>query len=137
MRSAMMYRLSLPLLLAACASSSSSSGMTPGAPMNAPATAVEAQPAAGGCTDGVRVFTEENYGGDALDLPAGRFDVDHFEPTAVPNDSIAAVCVPPGWTVTLHWDGGFTGDTRVLTESTADLGEWNRSTSAIEVVAPQ
>lgn len=104
-------------------------------PTPTPEAAVSAAP--GGCTDSVRVFTEEGFAGDALDLAPGRYDVDHFDPTAVPNDSIAAVCVPAGWQVTLHWDGGFTGDTKVLTESLADLTDWSRSASSVEIVAPE
>lgn len=136
MRAATLYCLSLPLVLAACASSSPPAPMAPG-PLGSTAAAASAASAAGGCTDAVRVFTEEGFAGDTLDLAPGRHDVDHLDGTAVPNDSIAAVCVPPGWTVTLYWDGGFAGDTKVLTESVGDLTDWSRSTSAIEVVAPE
>ncbi|MBL8681667.1 MAG: hypothetical protein JNK05_21040 [Myxococcales bacterium] len=90
----------------------------------------------GGPCSVVRVYTDTNFAGEALDLAAGRFDVQHFESTQVPNDSIRSVCVPAGWRVTLYMDGGFAGEHVDLAASTADLGQYAGSTSSVVVSAP-
>lgn len=90
----------------------------------------------GGACSVVRVYTDNNFAGEGLDLAAGRFDVQHFESTPVPNDSIRSVCVPAGWRVTLYMDGGFAGEHVDLTASTADLGQHAGSASSVVVSAP-
>jgi hypothetical protein len=84
----------------------------------------------------VRVFDDTGYGGQSLELNAGRFDVSHFEGTPVPNDSIRSVCVPPGWRVTLYADSGFAGAHVDLTSSVADLADFAGSASSAVVIAP-
>ncbi|MEZ4399183.1 MAG: hypothetical protein R3B06_04145 [Kofleriaceae bacterium] len=128
--------LALSLSLVACGTTTTT-GANPVAAPPAPDPALATPSGAGGCADAVRVYTEEGFAGDSLELSPGRYDVDYFDPTPVPNDSIAAVCVPPGWQVTLYWDGGFAGDSKVLRESVPDLTDWSRSASSIEVIAPE
>jgi hypothetical protein len=95
-----------------------------------------ASPASGGACATVRVFDDTGFNGQSLELNAGRYDVGQFDGTAVPNDSIRSVCVPPGWRVTLYADSGFAGDHVDLTSSVADLANFSGSASSAVVTAP-
>ncbi len=91
----------------------------------------------GVCPPGrVVVFNDEGYHGESLALAPGRYDVDHFDQSAVPNDSIRSVCVPAGCTVTLYEHGGFGGQTHTFTQPTPSLGDFGGSASGAVVVCP-
>jgi hypothetical protein len=100
------------------------------------AGAGSATTAAGGACSVVRLFDDTDFHGRATDLPAGRFDLAQLEASGMENDTTRSVCVPPGWRVTLFQHAGFSGESRELSASSADLGDFQGSTSSIVVTAP-
>ncbi len=83
-------------------------------------------------TIGVTIYEHIDYGGASQQLQAGRYDVAQL---AIGNDAVSSVRVPPHWRVTLYQDGGFSGETRILTSDTPTLVDlnFNDQTSSIVV----
>jgi hypothetical protein len=82
------------------------------------------------------LFDDTNFQGRAVDLVAGRYDLPQLEASGMENDSTRSICVPAGWRVTLYQNAGVDGETREITASSRDLGDFQGSASAVVVVAP-
>ena len=76
------------------------------------------------------VYEHIAYAGRSQVLHAGRYDLGQL---SIGNDVISSVKVPPGWRVTLYQHAGFQGATKVLTDSTPALPDFNDMTSSIVV----
>ncbi len=76
------------------------------------------------------VFEHNNYGGRSQVLTPGRYDISQL---TIGNDCVSSVKVPHGWKVTLYEHAGFTGRTKILTQDTASLPDFNDMTSSIVV----
>jgi Peptidase of plants and bacteria len=75
------------------------------------------QPIAAGFTSGVRVFMASDYGSYSVYLERGRYDLADLLSRAVPDNEIASVRVPAGYSVKAYADPGFAG---AMVELTAD-----------------
>lgn len=78
----------------------------------------------------VVIFADVNFSGRAQALDPGDYDMDSI---AIGNDRVSSVHVSPGYRVILFKDSRFSGQARVITADTADLGKFNDDTSSLRV----
>lgn len=78
----------------------------------------------------VVIYRHVNFGGASQELDKGSYNITDL---AIGNDSLSSLRVPPGMRVTLYANAGFQGNSRVFTEDTAWVGDFNDRTSSIKV----
>jgi hypothetical protein len=76
-------------------------------------------------------YTDVNYGGTAVHLGVGRYDLSKI---GLPNDTVSSIKVPHGLLVTLYQDVGFAGDYRNYFEDTPSLVPSNFNDKASSIV---
>ncbi|WP_437305610.1 basic secretory protein-like protein [Sorangium sp. So ce388] len=84
-------------------------------------------------TSGITVYEDSSFGGRAVILDRGEYDVSDLGARAVGNDWISSIQVPAGYTVTVYLDSPFAGTSVVYTSSQASLGTLNDKISSIVV----
>jgi hypothetical protein len=84
------------------------------------------------------VYRDFNYQGAWSSLPAGSYTLAQLAARGVASDDITSITVPPGWTVTMYDNDGFSGASLVRTSNDAFLsnGAWNDRVSSLVVSAP-
>ncbi|MCW5805165.1 MAG: hypothetical protein KIT31_22530 [Deltaproteobacteria bacterium] len=78
----------------------------------------------------VTFYVHADYGGGAMTVGEGRYDIDRI---SVGNDQISSVRVPPGWRVVLYEHAHFQGRTLTLDADARSLPGFNDLTSSIVV----
>ncbi len=87
-----------------------------------------------GTSGAVTIYQDINYGGTAVSLEEGSYNLAALQAKGFKNDDLTSVKVPSGYQVTLYWDDNFSGATKVLTSDTNYVGDdWNDQTSSIKV----
>ncbi|WP_437551953.1 basic secretory protein-like protein [Sorangium sp. So ce367] len=84
-------------------------------------------------TSGITVYEHDGFGGRAVVLDRGQYDVLDMRARAIANDWISSIQVPPGYTVTAYYDAGYTGTSVQYTSDAPTLGAMNDKISAIVV----
>ncbi|MCP4657975.1 MAG: hypothetical protein GY856_21410 [bacterium] len=80
---------------------------------------------------GVTLYDDSNFRGRSLTLDD---DVADLGPTALGNDRVSSVKVPPGCTVTLYGDAHYRGRSATLDQDSADLGRTSVGNDAVSSV---
>jgi hypothetical protein len=83
----------------------------------------------------ITVYQDCNFGGYAVKLPPGSYDLAELNRRGIRNDDLSALRVPPGWKVTLYEHAGFSGRSLVVTTDNRCLVEagFNDLTSSLRV----
>jgi hypothetical protein len=91
-----------------------------------------------GAAQTTTVYTDVDYGGQAVNLAPGAYTVDALVALGIPNDSISSIKVAPGYEALLFEHGGYDGREVVKTSDTPDLGVdgFNDTISSIIIIAP-
>ncbi|XYI00753.1 basic secretory protein-like protein [Sorangium sp. So ce1128] len=84
-------------------------------------------------TSGITVYENAGFGGRAVVLDRGEYDLLDMRARAIANDWISSIQVPPGYTVTAYYDAGYTGTSVQYTSDTPTLGAMNDQISSIVV----
>lgn len=83
---------------------------------------------------GVIFYQDARYGGNAVALGEGKYDLKAMQNAGLKNDDISSVKVPFGYRVTLYADDAYRGNTKVLTADVDQLGaDFNDVTSSIVI----
>jgi hypothetical protein len=85
----------------------------------------------------VVLYTDCNYGGNAVALPAGRYTLADLIARGMPNDSVSSLRVMNGYQAILYWDTDFGGSSLVKTADDWCLVDdsWNDAMSSIVIQA--
>lgn len=88
-------------------------------------------------TTAATFYKDCNYGGYAVGLPVGRYDLSLLNSYGIANDDISSLTIQSGYKVTLYWDAGFAGSTLVKTASDACLVDdgWNDKVSSLVIAS--
>jgi hypothetical protein len=88
-------------------------------------------------TTAATFYKDCNYGGYAVGLPVGSYDLSLLNSYGIANDDISSLTVQSGYKVTLYWDAGFAGSTLVKTASDACLvaDGWNDQVSSLVIAS--
>ena len=82
----------------------------------------------------VTIYQDSNYGGTAVSLGEGNYNLATLQSRGFKNDDLSSLKVPSGYKVTLYWDDNFTGKTKEFTSDTSYVGnEWNDQMSSIKI----
>ncbi|WP_434041153.1 MULTISPECIES: basic secretory protein-like protein [Sorangium] len=84
-------------------------------------------------TSGITVYENSGFGGRAVMLDRGVYDLIDLRARAVANDWISSIQVPAGYTVTVYYDAGFTGTSVQYTSDASTLGATNDQISSIVI----
>lgn len=85
-------------------------------------------------SESVTLYTDINYGGTAVSLEEGSYNLSALQSRGFKNDELSSVKVPAGYKVTLYWDDNFSGKTKELTSDTSYVGDdWNDRMSSVKV----
>jgi hypothetical protein len=76
-------------------------------------------------TQGITVYEHADFGGRAVQLDIGRYELIDLRARGIPNDWISSVAVPAGYTVEAYTDDGFSGTQAVYTSSSSFVGSFN------------
>jgi hypothetical protein len=81
----------------------------------------------------VVLYTDCNYGGNAVALPVGRYTLADLITRGMPNDSVSSLRVMNGYQAILYWDTDFGGNSLVKTADDWCLVDdgWNDAMSSI------
>ena len=81
------------------------------------------------------VYQDCNYGGTAVGLPVGDYDLSAMTSRGIGNDWISSIRVTSGYKVTLYENAGFAGASLVLTADNSCLvgAGWNDRASSMRV----
>ena len=85
---------------------------------------------------GVATFYKDcNYGGYAVSLPEGNYNVGDLNAKGILNDDISSIRVNSGYEVLLYWDGNFAGSTLLVGGDNSCLvnNGWNDQASSLRV----
>jgi hypothetical protein len=96
---------------------------------------LKAVPAANGVAT---FYSNCNYGGNAVNLPAGNYTLAQLQYYGISNDDIDALRVAGGYTVTLFADDNFSGDRRSFTADFAcliDAARFENRTTSLKIEA--
>ena len=74
---------------------------------------------------GITFFQDVDYGGLAVTLPAGDYNMSDLKDAGVPNDWVSSVKIPSGYTVIAYEHDNFTGTSWTLTANTPNLNSLN------------
>jgi hypothetical protein len=82
------------------------------------------------------VYTDTNYGGQAVNLSPGAYPIEVLETLGVQNDTISSIRVAPGYEALLFEHGGYNGREVVKISDAADLGAdgFNDAISSIIII---
>jgi hypothetical protein len=75
----------------------------------------------GGGSTGPTFYVDINYGGAAVTLAIGNYDLAQLQAAGIANDSISSIRVPSGYTVVAYGDAGFSGPSWTFTSDNANL----------------
>lgn len=92
----------------------------------------------------VTLYVDENYSGKSMvvgvgehscmDLGNGILNKWGITGDAVKNDQVTSLRISPGYKITVWWDCGFTGESRVFTSDCPNVGpHWNDQISSYKV----
>ena len=84
-------------------------------------------------TQGITVYEHSDFGGRAVRLDVGQYQLIDLRARGIPNDWISSVAVPAGYTVEAYTADGFGGDQAVYTTSSSFVGSFNDLFSSIIV----
>lgn len=84
-------------------------------------------------TSGITVHEHADFGGRAVRLDVGSYQLIDLKARGVPNDWISSVTVPAGYTLKAYSDDFFGGTETVYTSSSSFVGSLNDSFSSIIV----
>ncbi|OQP56817.1 hypothetical protein A3860_09540 [Niastella vici] len=81
----------------------------------------------------VVLYIDCNYGGKAVSLPVGSYNLSDLIARGMPNDSVSSIRVLNGYRAVLYWDANFSGNTLTKTADTSCLADegWNDVLSSI------
>ncbi|MFG2040323.1 carbohydrate-binding protein [Dactylosporangium sp. NPDC048998] len=71
--------------------------------------------------NGPTFYSDINYGGTAVTLGPGNYDLPQMQANGIANDSISSIRVPAGYTVTAYADSGFAGTVWTFTADNPNL----------------
>jgi hypothetical protein len=85
----------------------------------------------------VVLYSDCSYGGNAVALPVGRYNLSDLIALGIPNDSLSSLRVLNGYRAILYWDANFSGNSLVKTADTWCLVDdnWNDAMSSIVIEA--
>ncbi|THU38278.1 T9SS type A sorting domain-containing protein [Niastella caeni] len=85
----------------------------------------------------VVLYSDCGYGGNAVALPVGRYDLAELIARGMPNDLLSSLRVLNGYQAILYWDASFSGNSLVKTADTWCLTDdnWNDAMSSIIIQA--
>jgi len=75
----------------------------------------------GGSPSGPTFYADINYGGTAVTLGTGNYDLAQLQAAGIANDSISSIRVPAGYSVTAYADSGFSGTSWTFTADNPNL----------------
>lgn len=78
----------------------------------------------------VTIYTDCDFRGESHQLQFGIYNINY--PT-VGDNSISSISIPVGWTVTIYTESDLTGESKILTTSLADLGNFNDKISSMSI----
>lgn len=83
----------------------------------------------------VVLYKDEDYKVEIAQLSPGHYvDMSVVSPGKVWNDDVTSVRVPPNHKVELFYDSNFGGkESKIITASTRNLGDWNDRVSSLKV----
>jgi chitinase len=83
------------------------------------------------------MYKDCNYGGYAISLPVGSYNLSDLNAKGIPNDDISSLQVSAGYEVQLFWDANFAGASTVISGNNSCLVGigWNDQTSSLIVRA--
>ncbi len=87
---------------------------------------------------GVATFYKDcNYGGKAVSLPVGNYNLSSLNAKGILNDDISSLKVNSGYEVQLYWDDNFSGSSLVVGANNSCLvnNGWNDKASSLRVRA--
>jgi len=81
------------------------------------------------------VYKDCNYGGYAVGLPAGNYNLSDLTARGISNDDISSIKVSSGYEVQLFWDANFAGSSTVISGDNSCLvgNGWNDQASSLVV----
>lgn len=75
---------------------------------------------------GVTMYTDANFGGDAVTFGIGEYAMADMQNAGIPNDAISSIKVPLGYKLTIFKDNHFGGDAEVYSSDSSFVGDaWN------------
>ncbi|PZF72535.1 discoidin domain-containing protein [Taibaiella soli] len=82
-------------------------------------------------------YSDCNYGGTAVSLPLGNYDINDLISDGIGNDQLSSLKVSGGYKVTLYSDAGYSGYPLGLTSDDACLGDYSfdNITSSIKITS--
>jgi chitinase len=83
------------------------------------------------------MYKDCNYGGYAINLPVGSYNLSDMNARGIPNDDISSLKVNAGYEVQLFWDANFSGASTVISGNNTCLvnNGWNDAASSLIVRA--
>jgi alpha-L-fucosidase 2 len=72
-------------------------------------------------TGGPTFYGDINYGGSAVTLGVGNYDLSQLQAAGIANDSVSSIRVPSGWTVVGFQHGGFAGTSWTFTGDNSNM----------------
>jgi len=76
-------------------------------------------------TQGITVYEHADFGGRAVRLDVGQYQLIDLKARGIQNDWISSVAVPAGYTLEAYTDDGFSGTQAVYTSSSSFVGSFN------------
>ncbi|GAA4258852.1 glycosyl hydrolase family 95 catalytic domain-containing protein [Dactylosporangium darangshiense] len=71
--------------------------------------------------NGPTFYSDINYGGTAVQLGTGNYDLSQLQSAGIANDSVSSIRVPSGYSVTAYGDSGFAGPSWTFNADTPNL----------------
>jgi hypothetical protein len=85
---------------------------------------------------GVATFYKDcNYGGYAIGLPVGDYNMNDLIVKGILNDDLSSIKITSGYEVQLFWDINFYGSTITYNSDISCLGSWNDQVTSLKVRA--
>ncbi|OQP51998.1 hypothetical protein A4H97_25615 [Niastella yeongjuensis] len=90
-----------------------------------------------GGTSVATFYKDCTYGGTAVGLAAGSYNLSRLQSFGIANDDISSLQLQSGYRVTLYWDDNYAGTTLVKTANDACLVDdgWNDKVSSLVIAA--
>ena len=82
----------------------------------------------------VTVYQDINYGGNAVSLPVGDYNMNDLISRGFKNDDMSSIKVADGYQAIIYWDINFGGASKTITSNTSWIGsDWNDQMTSIKV----
>lgn len=82
----------------------------------------------------VTVYQDINYGGTAVSLPVGDYNMNDLISRGFKNDDMSSIKVADGYQAIIYWDINFGGASKTITSNTSWIGsDWNDQMTSIKV----